>query len=1069
MGNIDDIEVVTTFEMEGGDRNITEVNEEIRDAIKGKMSANPKWSIEDFAFSKTPCPVDEDSNQNCSAAKENVENILSTMKAYDAKKRKEKLLPQQGECLHDIGKLLRKLHRTSDTEASSNQVENIKCDIQSIREKQFRESPDSSFIVQLISILELHDERKAFAIRWLQLELDVLSRLSLPQLQRLKNHKWKSLMNARTANRSGEIKCLEKEVREAEKNIADATFGFEHLMRELGQMYEVAVCLNKLDPKSSTVHLPSLPDIVGKLLLEGHPVELMDGDHGFLPLTWVKAVFQSLANLVVKNRVFVLSVLGIQSSGKSTLLNTMFGLNFAVSAGRCTKGIYAQLLLVAEESGLPFDYMLVIDSEGLRSQELGQRSYEHDNELATLVIGLADLALINMKGENVSEISDVLQIVVHAFLRMKRADKQVKRHCIFVHQNVAAVNAVEKLAADRQKFLEQLDARTKEASEAQDLPETITSFNRIISFDVDSDVVYFPDLWNGDPPMAVVNQGYSTRCAETLHSMLTEMSKNTFGFTVGNFSSRVEDMWNGVLADDFVFSFRNSLVAKTYIEVEREHSNLKSEIEERIRAWVTGPCTRQMKSCKTEPDLEKCFGHLKVELKNEMANMLSKTTESLQTFFDNHPAKNIVIDWKADKETSLSQFATDQEDEVGQLLRRMKDKQSLKIRYQTITPYHEKEIRQKAVDLAKKYKGSQLSDKDLEGVFNDIWKPWANEMIAASRDLQPPSNVKTEVEAMMLEIMERDGNKKFMTRDNQKHSQGKNFVLQDILQEHTKARTVYGRVRKVFMFNFEHAEEVVQKANTILFTVLKYARTICTQGNNDELFVKYHAKQVFDRALMEIKQHNKNETDKWSFTPEFTGMFIRHIMTYVIPEFETMNYGYDKKHGMEAQLSDYKPQALSFFQNTVRDVEDEIAAAQEFCHALKPIVIDHVREQLSKEVKRFLREKIGMSKYDLITKMLDGIAKNKRFNDLYWYVHDAPQYAKTWVKEFGEEELFGKSMYSRYATENITRILHQISEAATNSVLGKTSSDQYHNWIVSFVSSWRILTQQISWMRTLMK
>ena len=44
------------------------------------------------------------------------------------------------------------------------------------------------------------------------------------------------------------------------------------------------------------------------------------------------------------SRVLVISVLGPQSSGKSTLLNYMFGCLFATSAGRCTKGIYGSII-----------------------------------------------------------------------------------------------------------------------------------------------------------------------------------------------------------------------------------------------------------------------------------------------------------------------------------------------------------------------------------------------------------------------------------------------------------------------------------------------------------------------------------------------------------------------------------------------------------------------------------------------------------------------------------------------------------------------------------------------------
>ena len=39
-------------------------------------------------------------------------------------------------------------------------------------------------------------------------------------------------------------------------------------------------------------------------------------------------------------KVCVVSVLGPQSSGKSTLLNFLFGCSFTTSIGRCTRGVY---------------------------------------------------------------------------------------------------------------------------------------------------------------------------------------------------------------------------------------------------------------------------------------------------------------------------------------------------------------------------------------------------------------------------------------------------------------------------------------------------------------------------------------------------------------------------------------------------------------------------------------------------------------------------------------------------------------------------------------------------------
>lgn len=94
---------------------------------------------------------------------------------------------------------------------------------------------------------------------------------------------------------------------------------------------------------------------------------------------WVKAVLSQLKEIIGDKKLLALSVLGVQSLGKSTFLNTMFGLQFAVSAGRCTRGVFMQLVPVITSERL-FDFVVVIDTEGLRAPELPYQKYSHDNE-----------------------------------------------------------------------------------------------------------------------------------------------------------------------------------------------------------------------------------------------------------------------------------------------------------------------------------------------------------------------------------------------------------------------------------------------------------------------------------------------------------------------------------------------------------------------------------------------------------------------------------------------------------------------------------------------------------------
>ena len=69
-------------------------------------------------------------------------------------------------------------------------------------------------------------------------------------------------------------------------------------------------------------------------ILEGNPFEIVDGDNFELQGDFLTKVFQLFPN----KKFFVICIIGPQNSGKSTLLNFLFGTLFTASDGRCTKG-----------------------------------------------------------------------------------------------------------------------------------------------------------------------------------------------------------------------------------------------------------------------------------------------------------------------------------------------------------------------------------------------------------------------------------------------------------------------------------------------------------------------------------------------------------------------------------------------------------------------------------------------------------------------------------------------------------------------------------------------------------
>jgi hypothetical protein len=208
---------------------------------------------------------------------------------------------------------------------------------------------------------------------------------------------------------------------------ANSIVTVEHIWREMSVMYE-AMCSADFDWNVNASQLPpnrhhEYPRLAALHLLDGHSLELVDGECSKCNLPWFQAVMVNLNQLIEKSnpnlqqpsttrapRIFVLSILGTQSSGKSTLLNIMFGCRLRTSAERCTKGINVQLIPC---EGQEFDYILLLDVEGVRSIDLAHKknSLRHDNRLGALAVWIADATLVLFNGNDFLPVLEILSVV----------------------------------------------------------------------------------------------------------------------------------------------------------------------------------------------------------------------------------------------------------------------------------------------------------------------------------------------------------------------------------------------------------------------------------------------------------------------------------------------------------------------------------------------------------------------------------------------------------------------------------------------------------------------------------
>ena len=172
-----------------------------------------------------------------------------------------------------------------------------------------------------------------------------------------------------------------------------------------------------------------------KYVAKGEPFELIDGDN----LRYFdKEIDEMLFDLYEKQKLeldivnegqrfsikqapIVLSILGPQSSGKSTLLNYCFGCKFLTSAGRCTRGVYASLAQLSRPVNLTNQF-LILDTEGLDGIErtnYTETSLIHfDRTMVLFCLAVSQVVIINVKGDIGSELQNLLQICAYSLNKL---------------------------------------------------------------------------------------------------------------------------------------------------------------------------------------------------------------------------------------------------------------------------------------------------------------------------------------------------------------------------------------------------------------------------------------------------------------------------------------------------------------------------------------------------------------------------------------------------------------------------------------------------------------------------
>ncbi|KAM9398957.1 interferon-induced very large GTPase 1-like [Salvelinus alpinus] len=967
--------------------------------------------------------VDEDRNE-CQSARKMADKIISSI--TDTVKLKDTQLPLQGKIWKELSQLEKERCRLR--KAGDQDIEHYKSSLR-IKEKELREEQQKFDMTEamtnfLIGMSSSEVERSYF-IKWMRIYLDNLSRQNLSGLR----EKYKMLQEKESADKKdiADLDRQKKDIADLDRQISDCSLGLEHFLRELGQLYEASCSLPEDSPQRK--QMEHLPGLCAEMLLDGFPIELVDGAASNIPLKWISAVLTQLHTLVDSNsKILVVTVLGVQSTGKSTLLNTMFGVQFAVSSGRCTRGAFMLLIKVNKElkKEQKCDFIMIIDTEGLKSPELSQLddSYEHDNELATLVIGLSDVTIINIAMENSTEMKDILQIVVHAFIRMKEVGK--KPICHFVHQNVSDMSAHDNNMRDRKKLLEQLNEMTQVAARMEK-KENITKFTDVMEYDPDTSSCYIPGLWHGTPPMAPVNAGYSEAVYDFKKSLMEDLRNCQRNDDLTHFMKWTQSLWESVKLENFIFNFRNSLVADAYSRLCTEYNSWEWALQKEMYKWMVGAETKISNFGMTVLNPQITIREMLNDLMREASDKLSVGEKEIQnnliTYFkkqDGHV--NLVEKYREGFVASAKTLRRETQNTVSNVLNGAVEIKEGMAQLDDIKSSQANTMENMVLALLQtcRQNKSDLSDEALRKEFERMWKETLSEI--KFRGLTKRNVADDAFNILRDHLSTRPAHVKSMLDENKLVDCGKTALIVES-----------GRWQQFIGFLKFWDLDQKKKMQQLCDNIIMKCQLFITQKVKSK--TDYH--DTYIKELLRIIDETWQQNNKLKVSEECKVDLKLHICGIAAREFQKKHDDFIAVNDPRLCLEQSKNKYLTDFIDLFHNRDQCLKKAEEFTKLLQPAVQDYVTKMIGPDVVDEVKTGEGSKDYStrgaFQFSVLEQLLMDGKYDGNYReYINHYEKFVKDWLFDQISNQLSKDRSLEKLENKHLSEIVKIITDTISN-------------------------------------
>ena len=766
-----------------------------------------------------------------------------------------------------------------------------------------------------------------------------------------------------------------KNLNESRTILNESVLNIEHLWRELGHLYI------DMDPQHRSSIIKNIPHLAAQHLLDGFCIELLDGDSNMIHLEWIKKVFYELGVLIGREsqkRIFVLSVMGVQSSGKSTLLNTMFGIQMRTSVGQCTRGVNMQLLAV--EGRREYDYILLLDSEGCRATEYHglPGSEKRDNQMATLSILLADATIVVISGEDDAAIKEILPIVLMAYQGSQLAESkgvQLSSLLFFVYNRIDTTqknkfgSIIQTLANSLDDAFEKVKSLIGDETVQinSEHPFQFRSFKINVSNPSECDVCILGNVKKEfEPPGDVPDMAYGealVQFREHVHRRVTSPTGKQIwkSRSIEEFSKYIEEVWNCIRCANFVLRFPNVMDRIAFDKLDSEYKAIEQRLAESYRKIydsiiknmiiMKGNHTGTNASIGTSD--ESWLQSIEIELRNSILPIEKNLDEAVNVAVNNEEGRD---NWRQQFQLIWKEYKTDQS--RNWLC-------NLKTSYTTLFMYehHVEEYKKKMrTNISKLFNSPTTNWTDTEKSEN--FEKLYNKILMEAQQQFPPKDVEADIgkvyqSSYVISSRHIDINSEQTVR-NLQHYKNNNPDVMPV------KKNLSFRERLSSSKHFPKAKEQTTLTQTILDCLESVSASVNTIVVGKVCYDSSIVSQVICVTDSNIKSRGVSENSEVGMLHIYGKILITDLMKEIQKTWEASNSVYAK-----LQQKSNKDSMYEHFLMVSNGVKKTQLFANHMANVLKTVLLDAFEKELVQRTSNAIRNERWLYDAKIMHKHID--------------------------------------------------------------------------------------------------